>query len=166
MPHVPLPVHLRLEPWCHHVQDYVMRHDPDLRIRQSIEHPGFYVLERRCRRSPASEAGLGNHTDAHVQKRDGYIHVSLVHWQWLTRPWNIVRALQEEGQDLFAKGGHQFADELEYEEAWAKETRRRRRLGLYRDIAADAYPVLNRLGNKDGTERTRISAPGPVSTAA
>jgi len=92
-----------------------------------------------------------------VQARDGYIHVSLVHWQWLCRPANILTALQEEGDDLFAKSGMQVADELEYEEAWAKQSRRRRRLGLLQDIAVDSHDPISRL------EGTRISNAGVVN---
>jgi len=132
--------------------------DPDLRLRKSVERGGsFYVLERKCRQRPAVNAGLGDHSDLHVQARDGYIHVSLVHWQWLCRPANILTALQEEGDDLFAKSGMQVADELEYEEAWAKQSRRRRRLGLLQDIAVDSHDPISRL------EGTRISNAGVVN---
>lgn len=155
--------HLRLEPWCRHVEDILRTFDPDLRLRKSVDRPLFYALERKCRRRPAVNAGLGDHSDLHVQARDGYIHVSLVHPNWITRPANIITALKEEGEDLFSKGGHQVADELEYEERWVKESRRRRRFGLLRDIATDAYDPLSRMGNADGTERTRISNAGTVA---
>lgn len=161
--HEPVRPHLRLEPWCRHVQDILQTFDPDLRLRKSVDRPMFYVLERKCRRRPAVNVGLGDHSDLHVQAREGYIHISLVHWQWLTRPANIVTALKEEGEDLFAKSGAQVDDELLYEEAWARESRRRRRYGLFRDIAADAYDPLSRMGNKDGTERTRLQNAGIVS---
>jgi len=159
MIHVPVAPHLRLEPWAAHVTDYLAHHDPALRIRKSAERSGFYVLERRARRVPSCNAGLHDKSDWLIQARDGYIHVSLVHWQWLTRPWNILRALREEGADLFARGAQKFANEIEYEEAWAKETRRRRRLGLYRDIAVDAFDPLDRLAG------TRISNAGIPKTA-
>jgi len=155
--------HLRLEPEFRHVEAILQTFDPDLRLRKSAERAGFYCLERKCRRRPAVNAGLGDHTDLHVQARDGYVHVSLVHWQWLTRPENIINALKNEGEDLFAKGGHQVADEAEYEEAWTKETRRRRRYGLLRDIAVDAFDPLSRLGNGDGTEVTRFKNVGTAS---
>ena len=158
--HVRVRSSLRLEPEFRHVEGILQTCDPDLRLRKSVERSGFYVLERKCRRRPAVNAGLGDHSDLHVQSRDGYIHVSLVHWQWLTRPENILTALKEEGEDLFAKGGNQVADELEYEEAWTKESRRRRRLGLLRDIAVDAFDPLSRIGNGDGTDVTRFSNPG------
>lgn len=171
--HVPVPRHLRVETAFRHVEPYLHRIDPDLRLRKSAEQ-GVpqqrgceYVLERRVRRRPISNAGLHDDSDWLIQARDGYVHVSLLHRNWLYRPWNIIRALKTEGADLFAEGAQRFADELEYEEAWAKETKRRRRFGLLRDIAVDAFDPLSRMGNRDGTERTRISNPGlPAATPA
>lgn len=158
-PHIPLPVALRLPPSYGHVQGYLERIDPDLRLRRSAERPAFYVLERRCRRRPAVNTGMRDTSDIHVQARDGYIHVATVHPNWLNKPWNIVRALQEEGTDLWAKGGAtKVANEMEYEEAWLRETRRRRRHGLFRDIAGEGFDVLNRM-NING-ERSRISNAG------
>lgn len=161
--HVPLPPSLRLEPEFRHVQEFLNRHDADLRLRKSAERSYLYVLERRCRRRPSVNAGMYDCSDAHVQARDGYIHVSTVHPEFLTRPGNIIRELKEEGQDLWAKGALKFADELDYEEQWAKETRRRRRLGLLRDIAVDAFDPLSRMGNGDGTDVTRINNVGTTS---
>ena len=164
-PHVPVSRELRLPAAYAHVAGYLAQHDPDLRLRRSAERPHLYVLERRCRRRPATNTGMRDRSDMHVQARDGYIHVATVHPSYLDKPWNIIRALKEEGADLFAEGGAQHvADELAYEAAWQRETRRRRRRGLYRDIARDAFDVLDRVGNGDGTERVRISAPGrPVA---
>lgn len=162
--HVPVSPALRLPTSYAHVAGYLARMDPDLRLRRSAERPDVYVLERRCRRRPVVNTGMRDRSDMHVQARDGYVHVATVHPNWLNKPWNIVRALQEEGVDLWARGGADaVSSELEYEEAWAKETRRRRRLGLFRDIAADAYSVLDRLGNGDGTDRTRISNAGTTA---
>lgn len=164
-PHVPVARALRLPAAYAHVAGYLAQHDPDLRLRKSAERPHLYVLERRCRRRPATNTGMRDRSDMHVQARDGYIHVSTVHPSFLDKPWNIVRALQEEGADLFASGGAlKVADELKYEEDWARETRRRRRRGLYRDMAREAFDVQDRIGNRDGTERVRIAAPGPVFT--
>lgn len=136
--HVPVAARLRLDPEFRHVEAILREVDPDLRLRRSAERADFYVLERRCRRSPAVNAGLLDDSDLHIQARDGYVHVSLVHPNWLTRPENILDALASEGVDLFAKTADQVDSELAYEERWAKETRRRRRLGLMRDIAIDA----------------------------
>lgn len=100
-------------------------------------------------------------SDLHVQARDGYIHVSTVHPAWLEKPWNIIAALFEEGRDVWAAGGHEnVIDEIEYEEKWIAESRVRRRMGLYRNIAIDAYGPLSALGNRDGTERTQVSMNG------
>lgn len=155
--HVRVAPRLRLEPEFRHVEAILRSHDKDLRLRKSAERPTFYVLERKCRRRPAVNAGLGDFSDLHVQARDGYIHLSLVHGQWLCRPANILAALHEEGEDLFAKSGHQVADELEYEEAWAKQSKKRRRLGMLRDIAADSYDPISRL------EGTRVSNAGVIA---
>lgn len=160
-PQVPLPRALQLPRTFRYVAGYLALHDADLRIRRSVERAGLYVLERRCRRRPVVNTGMRTRSDMHVQARDGYIHVATVHSSYLSRPWNIVRALRQEGTDLWAAGGHaKVANELDYEQEWARETRRRRRFGLFRDIAVDFFDVGNRLGNKDGTERTRISHPG------
>src|SRR4051812_27005030 len=158
-PHAPVPRSLRLPPELEDVYGYLALIDPDLRIRKSIEREGCYVIERRCRRAPAVNTGMRILSDMHVQARDGYIHVASVHPNWLTKPWNMTRALKEEGADLWAQGGAlKFCGEQEYEEAWAKETRRRRRKGLYRDIAMDNYDVMRRM-NIEGS-RMRISNPG------
>jgi len=157
-PHVPVSPELAL-PWEYaHVQGYLDRHDPDLRLRRSAERPGLYILERRLRRRPAGNLGMQDLSDMHVQKRDGYIHVATTHPSFLDKPWNIIRALQEEGADLFAKTADEVEDEEQYEKRWHQETRRRRRLGLYRDIASEGYDLLSRINS--GGERPRISAPG------
>lgn len=161
-PHVPVPSHLRLQPEFEDVIGYLALVDPDLRIRRSAESVNVFVIERRCRRAPATNTGMRDTSDMHVQARDGYIHVASVHPNWLTKPWNIVRALKEEGCDLWASGGgEKYCDEQEYEERWQKETRRRRRLGLYRDIATDALPAMQRM-NIDGS-RVRFNNPGKPS---
>lgn len=144
-----------------HVTGYLRRHDPDLRVRRSVERPAFFVLERRCRRRPAVNTAMRDRSDMHVQARDGYIHVSLVHRNWLRKPWNIIRALRDAGVDTWAAGGAAaVADELEYEEGWAVETRKRRRHETFHNIAKEAYDVLSRMGNRDGTEVTRFTNPG------
>lgn len=157
--HVPVPEHLALPAHFEDVPGYLAFVDPDLRIRRSAEAANLYILERRCRRAPAVNTGMRDQSDMHIQARDGYIHVASVHPAYLTKPWNMVRALTQEGVDLWAQGGAEaVSNELDYEERWAKETRRRRRLGLYRDIAVDGFDTLNRLNN--GGERSRINAPG------
>jgi hypothetical protein len=159
MHHVPVPRHLRLEPQFEHVHGYLRFVDPSLRIRKSAERFGVYVLERRCRRAPAVNTGMRDLSDMHIQARDGYIHVATTVAIWLTKPWNMVRALKTEGVDLWVEGGHaKVSSELDYEERWTKETRRRRRQGLYRAIAGEGYDILSRL-NIHG-ERSRINNVG------
>jgi hypothetical protein len=133
--------------------------DPALRVRRSVEWRGYYVIERRCRRAPAVNTGMGDGSDMHVQARDGYIHVATAHANWIRHYPNIMRELKHAGGDLWAAGGSErFANEVEYEEAWAKETRKRRRLGLYRAIAGEGFDILNRMNS--GGERSRISNAG------
>jgi hypothetical protein len=164
-PHVPVPEHLALPAEFEDVPGYLEMVDPDLRIRRSAEAENLYVLERRCRRAPAVNTGMRDTSDMHIQARDGYIHVASVNPAYLRKPWNIVRALREEGADLWVEGGAQrVINELDYEERWAAETRKRRRLGLYRDIASDAYGAMQRM-NING-ERPRISNAGTTPTHA
>jgi hypothetical protein len=160
--------HLALPRRWRHVPAVLHAHDPDLRIRASVERPGWFILERRCRRRPAVCTAMGDRSDMHVQRRDGYIHIASVHPEYLNKPWNIVRTLRAEGVDLWAyKSSEAFADEVEYEEHWQRETRRRRRhedgVAYYREM----FDVLSRLGNTDGTEKTRFTNPGtPAQTSA
>jgi hypothetical protein len=152
---------LQLPDEFHHVQAFLHTYDPDLRLRASAERPGWFVLERRCRRAPAVNTGMQTYTDMHVQARDGYIHVSAVHPEWLFHPWNIVTALREEGFDTWAAGGWEsVVDEIEYEERWQAETRRRRRREDGRAHYREVFDILSRIGNGDGTEVTRFNNPG------
>lgn len=159
--------HLQLPRRWRHVNDYLTAHDADLRIRASVERPGWFVLERRCRRTPGVNTAMRDASDIHVQARDGFIHVAIVHPEWLNKPWNIVQRLRDEGVDLWAYTATEaFADELEYEEHFVRETRRRRRredgVAYYREM----FDVLGRLGNVEGrNERTRFVNPGPLTPA-
>lgn len=153
--HVPLERDQALPRPVAHVQGYLERHDPELRLRGSVEASGFYVLERRVRRRPSCHRlAAPEKTDLQVQWRDGYIHVSLVHATYLTRPWNIIRALKEAGGDLFEQSVDQFLGDVDYEQTWQKVSRRRRRQGLFRDIAAEHHDLLAR------REGTRVSNAG------
>lgn len=160
-PHVALSPLLALEPSQASAQVFLARHDPMLRLRKSAETRRFLVLERRVRRQTLNHLGSRNLSDMHVQARDGYVHVSLVHPQLALRPWVIVERLKVEGVDLFEQTAERCATDLEYEETWLKETRRRRRKQLYRDIAAEQFDILARLGDGDArTNRTRFNNPG------
>lgn len=163
--HVPVSVALRLPDSYMLAQSYLAAYDPELRLRRSAERSHLYVIERRVRRRPAVNTGMRDWSDMHVQARDGYIHVATVHPSYLAHPDRIIVALREQGTDLWAEGGAgRVTDELEYEEAWAKETRRRRRLDLFRGLALEHYDILSRMGNRDGTDRTRISVPHSAFT--
>jgi hypothetical protein len=162
--HVEVPRLLRLPERFRRAQEYLWFHDADLRLRRSLEQPWFYVLERRCRRAPAVNRGIRLGSDMHLQARDGYIHVGLVHPSLLMRPWRIVERLQEQGADLWAAGGAQrVEDEAIYEARWQRETRKRRRRDLFRDITRDAADALERTGFFGGM-RTRISNAGSPAT--
>jgi hypothetical protein len=157
-PHVPVARALAL-PWRdRHVEGYLARQDPDLRIRRSAEDPRYYVLERRCRRRPPVHAGRRDESDLHIQARDGYVHVARVHPSYLTRPWRLVRALREMGEDLWVQGAARFATEEDYQVAWARESARRRRREEFRALAREAYDLAQRHG--DGVTRPRVSNAG------
>ena len=159
--HVDVPEDLALPPCYAHAEGYLWRHDADLRLRRSIERPFFYVLERRCRRAPAVNRGIRIGSDMHLQARDGYIHVGLVHPALLNRPWVLVERLKDQGADLWAAGGAQkVADEQEYEARWQKETRRRRRRALFDTIARDQEEQLQRNGFFGSATKTRFSNVG------
>lgn len=158
--------HLALPRRWRHVNDYLAAHDPDLRLRASVERAGWFVLERRCRRRPAANTAMRDASDIHVQARDGFIHIAIVHPEWLNKPWNIVQRLRDEGVDLWVKRAEVVADEAEYEERFLRETRRRRRQDDGRAYYREMFDVLGRLGNKDGTERSRFRNPGLQPTAA
>lgn len=162
-----LSAHLQLPRRWRHVSAYLAAHDPDLRIRRSVERPELFILERRCRRRPAVNTSMGDLSDVHVQARDGFIHISTVHPEWLNKPWNIIRALKEEGVDLWAyKSVEAFQAEEDYEAAFLRESRRRRRhddgIAYYREM----FDVLSRLGNRDGTDVSRFNNPGRPAPAA
>jgi hypothetical protein len=163
---VPVARHLQLERRYRWVLDYLVQFDADLRLRKSTERPNLYVLERRLRNRPAANLGMRDLSDLHIQARDGYIHVATVHPSYLDRPWRMIEKLKESGADLWDRGGAgRIADECEYEEAWARLSRKRRRLQLFRDIAKDSYDILNRINS--GGERPRLNnagAPGPPTT--
>jgi hypothetical protein len=163
--HVAPPKRLRLPRYLEHAQRYLGAFDPDLRLRRSAENPFVWVLERRCRRRPAANTAMRDTSDIHVQARDGYMHVASVHPALLFRPHVIVRELLESGRDTWAAGGFdKVHDEVAYEIEHMKETRRRRRLALFRDVTVDSIDILNRLG--DGASRPRISNAGTGQQAA
>jgi hypothetical protein len=160
-PHVPVARALRLPACFAHVAGYLARQDADLRIRRSVDDRRYFVLERRVRRGSPVQTGARDASDLHIQARDGYLHVARVHPNWLLRPWQIVRALKDEGVDLWARGAAREEDEIRYAAAWAKETARRRRREDLRSRARELFDLADRRG--DGAERPRISAPGVPS---
>jgi hypothetical protein len=158
--HVPVDPAYRLEPGFRYVEDYIRVADPLLRLRKSSDRPGFYVLERRCRRSKPVHTSR-RMTDRHIQARDGYVHVSTVHRRYLDAPLKIVAALHEDGADLHRVGGAaRFDDALRRQDADARAQRKEKRRQHFADIAAEAFDIQDRVGGVGGTERTRINNPG------
>lgn len=171
--HRPVPTALQIPRRFAFTQRYLAAFDRDLRLRRSAEASEFYVLERRKRRAPVRYLGLRDLTDQHIQARDGYDHVALVHPNWLPKPHLLVRALVSEGWDMWNErtgrktGAQAVADQTESDEEWQRENRRRRRKQMFHAVALDSYDVLNRMGNPDGTERTRITNVGlPAAPSA
>jgi hypothetical protein len=159
--HVPVPKRLQLPASLAYAQTYVSAYDPDLRLRKSAENPNVYILERRCRRRPATNTAMRDGSDMHVQARDGYIHVASVCQELLFRPNVIIDELATGGRDEWAEGGaEKVFDELVYEQAWAKETRRRRRMRRLRDVTLEGFDLLNRSAG------SRISNAGGSASAA
>lgn len=164
--HVPVSRRLALPRRYWFAQRVIEAYDKLLRLRKSAERPDLYILERRIRRKPVANSGMRDVSDMHIQARDGYLHVASVHPSFVVKPHRLIYNLLAQGVDLWASGGaDKVADELEYEEDWAKITRKRRRLSLFRDIALDHYDLLNRRGNADGTDRTRLSVPAMPAPA-
>ena len=170
--HTRIPKGLELPSRFQFTQRYLTAFDRDLRLRRSAESPHFYVLERRKRRAPVRYVGLRNLTDQHIQARDGYDHVGLVHPNWLPKPDRLVYALVNEGWDIWnqqtatSSGANAVADQMEQEEDWAQENRARRRKQMFHRVALDSFDVLNRMGNPDGTERARMNNVGIPAPAA
>ncbi len=143
-----------------HVERIIRNFDGALRLRKSVSQPGSYVLERKLSRShPIQTAQRG--TDLHLQAQDGYIHISLVHEEWLRHPENILRELK--ANDIWAQGGAETVDrQMADDERYAREDAERKRRETLREIAIDAFDPLNRMGGEGGTERTRIQNAGVV----
>lgn len=164
-PHVIPPTRLLLPESYRHVEGILRNYDPALRLRRSIDTPSLYVLERRTSRSRPVHTARRDGSDLHLQASEGYIHVSLVHPTFLAHPENILRELK--ANDSWAQGGAQkVADQMEYDDWWRHEDRRRKRREWFRDLAKDAFPILDRLGARDGTERVRFNSPGVPSPAS
>jgi hypothetical protein len=156
-----LPSHRR------YVEDYLRAVDPALRFRRSATKQGFYVLERRCRRSKPAHTSARTMTDAQIQARDGYVHVATVHPWFLDRPQRIIDKLHEDGADMHKVSAKSLQQELIDDEQDAKNARRRKRLDDFRSRSAATFDVLDRLGNKQGFERTRMNNVGlPAPTSA
>ena len=150
MRHVPVVPTLAL-PWRYrHVEAAWQATDPALRVRRSIEQPFYFVLERQCRRAPAINVAMRIRSDLHLQARDGYIHVGLMHPAFLDKPYHALGLLRTQGSDLWARrangmtGAESFEAEEAYEAAWQQESRKRRRSQLFREIALEHFDRMQR----------------------
>ena len=155
---------LRLDPAWQLVEDQIRAVDPALRLRKSIDHPGFCVLERRRVHGPPSTLDPTAHlTDAKVAARDGYVHVSHVHPVYLGAPDRILEGLRAHGNDLGAAGNNaaQWWDRfvrVDRDERAARSAAREIEMRLR---ARAAFPLMDRVGNAEGhNERTRMNNAG------
>lgn len=164
-PHVPVDPELRLPRHYAYVEDYLRVHDGALRLRRSLDQPGFYVVERRVSRSKPVHTSL--YSDAMVAARDGYVHVSHVHPWFMERPARIIAKLRGDQNDLWREGGARQLDAtLRRQEHDARVERREKRRAWARDVASEAFDALDRLGGIGGTERTRLNNAGlPAQTS-
>ena len=158
-PHVPVDPELRIPRHYAYVEDYLRAHDDALRLRRSLDVPGFYLIERRLSRSKVVHTSC--YTDAMIAARDGYIVVTHVHPWYLDRPARIVAKLRGDDNDLWAAGGAQAVDQkLRTAENEARSYRRFKRRQWTRDVASEAFDTLDRVGGRGGTERVRINNAG------
>jgi hypothetical protein len=154
--HVPVEAALAL-PGCYcYVEDYLRGVDALLRLRRSANHRGFFVLERRVRRSRPPETARRDLSDQHVQARDGYVHVTTVHPWYLDRPQRIVDKLREDDGDWHAPGNSaaQWWARQEAQASAEKAQRSEARYREFRDFYRDSLDAVAR------TDGTRIQHPG------
>jgi hypothetical protein len=148
-------------------------YDPALRLRRSIDHAGFFVLERLTANTKPVDTSAAGLTDTKMTSRDGYLHVAHVHPFFVHHPDKLLERLLANGNDMWKSGtGHlgsaadQYIREMKTEQDEAKANRRRHRLQEFEGFYAESYDVLDRLGDsKSHAERTRINnagAPEPL----
>lgn len=148
-------------------------HDPALRLRRSVDHAGFFVLERLTTNTKPVDTSAAGLTDVKMATRDGYLVVSVVHPQFVHHPDRLLDRLLANGNDLWTQGtGHigsaadRYIRELATEQDEAKAHRKRHRRQEAEGFYAESFDVLDRLGDKHShAERTRINnagATGPL----
>lgn len=163
--HVPIEPALRLDAGFAYVEDYLRVADPLLRLRKSASQPGFFVLERQCKRGRPIHTTRRDLSDGQIAARDGYMHVSTVHRYYLDRPARIVALLHEQGADLHQPGGYVKVDnDLRRADSDARAYRRQKRREKFTEIAADAFDIQARLGLNGGKTRMNNAGTHPHSS--
>jgi hypothetical protein len=147
-----------------------MADDPALRLRRSVDHAGFFVLERLTTNTKPVDTSASGLTDVKMATRDGYLHVAHVHPFFVHHPDKLLERLLENDNDLWRQGtGHigsaadRYVRELATEQDEAKAHRKRHRRQESEGFYAESFDVLDRLGDRHShAERTRINNAGPV----
>lgn len=143
-------------------------YDPALRLRRSIDHAGYFVLERLTANTKPVDTSARGLTDLKMATRDGYLHVAHVHPFFVHHPDKFLERLLSNDNDLWKQGtGHigsaadRYIGELRTEQDDARANRRRHRRQEWEAFYAEGYDTLDRLGDKHShAERTRINNAG------
>lgn len=153
---------LRLEPQHAHIARRLEAYDPALRLRKSASPErraiGLgHILERRTvNTKPPDAAG---DPDVQLATRDGYVIVSPVHVSYLMREEAIVEQLHDGDMARQTTGERYQAIVNAADEAKAK--RRAARRDDFRGFYAEAFDVLDRVGDTKGHfEKTRLNNAG------
>jgi hypothetical protein len=143
-------------------------YDSALRLRRSIDHAGFFVLERLTMNTKPVDTSIAGLTDLKMTTRDGYLHVATVHPFFVHHPDQMLERLLANGNDMWKSGtGHvgsaadRYIRDLATEQDNAKAARKEKRISEFGDYYAESFDVLDRLGDRTShAERTRINNAG------
>jgi hypothetical protein len=152
---------LRLEPQHAHIARRLAVFDPELRLRKSAvperRSQGFgWILERKTRYTKPPDSAFDE--DVQIATRDGYLIVSPVHVSYLMREEAIVEALTP-GDLAHQTAGQRFTDIVNEQDA-EKALRKKARYQDNKAFYAESFDVLDRLGDRHSTERTRLNNAG------
>lgn len=144
--------------------------DSALRVRRSVQHPGFYVLERRTSRTKPmhietqyDELGNEKPSDMKVATRDGYLFISHVHPHFLDEPNRILEQLRAHGNDLQAPGNNaaRAFDQMVRDREEAKARRAAFQLDEWDAYFRESFDILDRVGDQHShAERMRLNNAG------
>jgi hypothetical protein len=143
-------------------------YDSALRLRRSIDHAGFFVLERLTANTKPVDTTAAGLTDLKMATRDGYLHVAHVHPFFVHHPDTLLERLLSNDNDLWTQGtGHigsaadRYVRELATEQDDARANRKRHRRQEMEGFYAESFDVLDRLGDtRSHAERTRLNNAG------